>query len=74
MTERWLHTAYQLGVPTTFVVDAGGSIAWIGHPMDLKATLGKALDGAWASERDRRGAMRLWTGRKSGTAFGCSIE
>lgn len=47
MHRSWCEAAYQRGVPTAFVVDRGGRIAWIGHPMELDAPLAAIVDGSW---------------------------
>jgi thiol-disulfide isomerase/thioredoxin len=36
MAETWMKAAGQGGIPTAFVVNKQGKIAWIGHPMSLK--------------------------------------
>ena len=36
MAETWMDAAGQNGIPTAFLVDTKGVIAWIGHPMKLK--------------------------------------
>ena len=36
MASTWMEAAGQGGIPTAFVVDKQGRIAWIGHPMKLK--------------------------------------
>ena len=36
MAETWMAAAGQNGIPTAFLVDTKGLIAWIGHPMELK--------------------------------------
>lgn len=36
MAETWMEAAGQNGIPTAFIVDKEGKIAWIGHPMTLK--------------------------------------
>jgi thiol-disulfide isomerase/thioredoxin len=33
MAENWMTAASQNGIPTAFIVDQAGEIAWIGHPM-----------------------------------------
>jgi len=35
------------GIPRTFVVDAQGRLAWIGHPKDLDKVLGKVVNNTW---------------------------
>jgi len=45
MAKNWLTAAGQNGIPCAFVVNKKGSIAYIGHPMELKeAMLEKLLD------------------------------
>jgi thiol-disulfide isomerase/thioredoxin len=36
MSKTWMEAAGQEGIPTAFLVDTKGVIAWIGHPMSLK--------------------------------------
>jgi thiol-disulfide isomerase/thioredoxin len=36
MSQTWMEAAGQDGIPTAFLVDTKGHIAWIGHPMQLK--------------------------------------
>lgn len=36
MSKTWMEAAGQEGIPTAFLVDTKGVIAWIGHPMELK--------------------------------------
>lgn len=36
MAETWMAAAGRNGIPSAFLVDTKGIIAWIGHPMELK--------------------------------------
>ena len=36
MAETWMEAAGRGGIPSAFLVDKTGSIAWIGHPMELE--------------------------------------
>jgi thiol-disulfide isomerase/thioredoxin len=36
MSKTWMSAAGQNGIPTAFLVDTKGKIAWIGHPMELE--------------------------------------
>ena len=36
MAAAWMQAAGQDGIPTAFLVDTKGNLAWIGHPMELK--------------------------------------
>jgi thiol-disulfide isomerase/thioredoxin len=38
MAETWMEAAGRNGIPSAFLVDKKGVIAWIGHPMELKET------------------------------------
>ena len=50
----------QYGIPQTFIVDAAGRLAWVGHPINLDTVLQQIVDGEWNvdqerdQERDRR--------------------
>jgi len=39
MAETWMAAAGRNGIPSAFLVDKKGIIAWIGHPMELKETV-----------------------------------
>lgn len=66
MNKHWMHAADRRWVPTVFVVDAKGVIAWIGHPMDersgLAEVVAKVEAGTWdakaAAEQARKEAER----------------
>lgn len=48
MAATWMEAAGQNGIPSAFVIDQKGEIAWIGHPMDgLDKVLDKVLAGTW---------------------------
>jgi thiol-disulfide isomerase/thioredoxin len=69
MVVTWLYAAEQRGIPTTFVIDADGRIAWIGHPAGLArcGVLDRLADGTWdmdAASRQHDEAV-AWTRRQS---------
>lgn len=39
MSEKWMKAAGKSGIPTAFLIDKKGKIAWIGHPSDLEGEL-----------------------------------
>lgn len=39
MAVNWMKAAGQNGIPSAFIVNSEGKIAWIGHPMTLKESL-----------------------------------
>jgi thiol-disulfide isomerase/thioredoxin len=48
MMNTWMRAAGQTGIPSAFLVDKTGTIAWIGHPMRLKDEhVEKALAGTF---------------------------
>lgn len=48
MAETWMAAAGQDGIPSAFLVNKQGVIAWIGHPMELKDSVIEAvLDGSF---------------------------
>lgn len=47
MSKGWMEPAGQGGIPTAFVVDSTGTIAWIGHPMEMDEPLSKIVAGKW---------------------------
>jgi thiol-disulfide isomerase/thioredoxin len=64
MVQGWLEPAGQDGVPTSFVVDGYGRIAWIGHPMDLDdAKAGKPLKKIVAGKWDLKSAAVKFASR-----------
>jgi thiol-disulfide isomerase/thioredoxin len=48
---RWLKPAYAKGVPTAFIVDRDGRIAWIGRPLAIDEVLASVVAGSWDIER-----------------------
>lgn len=48
LTERNWRDAYHINsIPTTFVIDGRGRVAWIGHPYGLDTVLQKVIDNTW---------------------------
>jgi thiol-disulfide isomerase/thioredoxin len=46
MSTTWMAAAGMNGIPTAFLVDTQGKIAWIGHPMNMpEKEIEKALEG-----------------------------
>lgn len=44
MTERWMGDSYSQGIPTAFIVNQEGKIAWIGHPIEIDEPLQQVID------------------------------
>jgi hypothetical protein len=47
MAKTWMDAAGQDGIPTAFIVDRDGKIAWVGHPMNMEQPLDEILEGKW---------------------------
>jgi len=51
-TSKNYMTAFdQHGIPTAFIVNKDGRIAWVGHPMSLDEVIGKVVDGTYDLEK-----------------------
>lgn len=72
MAETWMKAAGQNGIPTAFLVDQKGRVAWIDHPMSLKEeTLDKVLAGTYdidkaaeeqiSREKNKEKLQAVWT-------------
>ncbi|MBA4293683.1 hypothetical protein C0431_12035 [bacterium] len=44
MTKNWMAQSYSQGIPTAFIVNQEGQIAWIGHPMEIDAPLENVIN------------------------------
>jgi thiol-disulfide isomerase/thioredoxin len=47
MAKTWMTAAGQNGIPTAFIINKEGKIAWIGHPMSMDEPLEKITSGSW---------------------------
>ncbi len=63
MAETWMEAAGQNGIPTAFLIDTKGNIAWIGHPMAMKE---KAIEDVLAGKFDiQKAALETEKERKN---------
>ncbi|KGE13338.1 TlpA family protein disulfide reductase [Sphingobacterium deserti] len=55
MTKEWIVAAAEqnYGIPRSFVINAEGRLAWIGHPKDLDTVLQEIVDNSWDIEKAR---------------------
>ncbi|MFQ3457967.1 TlpA disulfide reductase family protein [Bradyrhizobium sp. UFLA01-814] len=56
MNKLWMEPSFSVGIPTSFVVDRDGQIAFIGHPTRLDDVLPKVLDGIWRTSDEAKAA------------------
>jgi len=47
----YMKAAKQRGIPTSFLVDKAGKIAWIGHPAEVDIPLAHVVAGTWDYEK-----------------------
>src|SRR5215204_6830806 len=49
MATAWINASGEenTGIPKTFVVNAEGRLAWIGHPKNLETVLPKIVNNTW---------------------------
>ena len=61
MADTWMAAAGQDGIPTAFLIDTTGVIAWIGHPMELEETV---IDDVLAGKFDVKKAAADYAEKK----------
>ncbi|MCA9278710.1 MAG: redoxin family protein [Phycisphaeraceae bacterium] len=47
MAKNWMNAAGQTGIPSSFIIDGTGTIAWIGHPTRIDEPLKQIVAGEW---------------------------
>ena len=47
MARTWMLAAGERGIPSAFIINGEGRIAWIGHPMGMDEPLAKIVKGQW---------------------------
>ncbi|WP_352764566.1 redoxin family protein [Mesorhizobium sp. M0189] len=58
MDKLWMEPSLSFGIPTSFVIDRDGHIAFIGHPMHLDQILPKVLNGSWRTSDEAKAANK----------------
>ncbi|CDX38103.1 Redoxin domain-containing protein [Mesorhizobium plurifarium] len=56
MNKLWREHSSSIGIPTSFVIDRDGHIAFIGHPRHLDEVLPKVLNGSWHASDEAKTA------------------
>ena len=52
--ESYMRSAEQSGIPTAFIVDRKGRLAWLGHPMSMDKPLEEILAGTFDIDKARK--------------------
>jgi thiol-disulfide isomerase/thioredoxin len=61
MARTWMEAAGENGIPTAFIIDQKGRVAWIGHPMSLEKPLSQIVAGSYdlaAAQQERKQAKQ----------------
>jgi thiol-disulfide isomerase/thioredoxin len=59
LDRAYMEAARRDSLPTTFVIDKAGKVAFIGHPMQLDDVIPKVLDGTWKGKADAEAIDQL---------------
>ena len=54
----FMKAANQNGIPTAFIVDGNGKVAWIGHPSSMDEPLREVIEGTWDLAAARESFMK----------------
>jgi thiol-disulfide isomerase/thioredoxin len=52
--KAWMGAAGRNGIPSAFIVDQKGMIAWMGHPMQMDPVLEQVLAGTWSPDAAKK--------------------
>ncbi|MCA1363387.1 TlpA family protein disulfide reductase [Bradyrhizobium sp. IC3069] len=71
MDKLWMDSSFSVGIPTSFVVDRDGHIAFVGSPTQLDDVLPKILTGSWriSDEAKAADAERIAEGERTMPIF-----
>ena len=59
MAKTWMEASGQAGIPTAFVINKEGKIAWIGHPMELERPLDLIIAGTYDPKKEKEQQEKL---------------
>lgn len=70
MADNWMTPAGRGGIPSAFIINGEGQIAWVGHPGGMDEALAQVVDGSWdiaaaKAEHDKETAGALAMSRIS---------
>lgn len=64
MTKAWMEAGYRNGIPSAFIVNGEGKVAWIGHPMSMDKPLEDTINGTIDIEANAKEYAKYIEGRK----------
>ncbi|MDH2347142.1 TlpA disulfide reductase family protein [Bradyrhizobium sp. SSUT77] len=56
MKKLWMAPSFSTTIPTSFVIDRDGHVAFIGHPMQLNDVFPKIVNGTWRTSDEAKAA------------------
>lgn len=56
IAETWMKAAGRNGIPSIFIVDQKGTIAWMGHPAEMDKPLEQIVKGDWSVDKAKKEA------------------
>ncbi len=59
MAESWMKAAGRNGIPSAFIVNGEGKVAWVGHPMQMDKPLEQVVAGTWDLEKAAAEHLRV---------------
>jgi thiol-disulfide isomerase/thioredoxin len=68
MTTSYMEAAGRNGIPSAFIVDKAGKIAWMGHPAGMDAALEGIVAGTWDMNKAKQEAAEAAAAAESQTA------
>ncbi|MEM9373320.1 MAG: TlpA disulfide reductase family protein [Planctomycetota bacterium] len=66
MADSWMKPAGRNGIPSAFIVDGTGRVAWMGHPMTMDEPLEQIINGNFDTEA---AADKVWNEQLASIAF-----
>src|SRR5579871_4521426 len=64
MVQNWMEPAEQNGIPTAFIINGDGLVAWIGHPGEMDDPLKQIASGKWDIQAEIKKAKELLAEQK----------
>jgi len=75
LARRWMNGAGRTTIPTVFVIDKEGKIAWIGHPMmGLDDALAKIVAGTFDPAKEQEAAKQRENNRQIGMRMATRLQ
>lgn len=66
MADTWMKPANRNGIPSAFIVNGEGKVAWMGHPMTMDEPLDQIINGEYDVDA---AAAKVWNQQLSSVAF-----